>query len=567
MSTPEDRPEDSPEHPATSPETSPDAGPEDTADWQRLDPRMLLVHPIREVMRFLPVLLGIFIAGNASGSRDGTPWELLGVAIPVALGLLRYLTTRFRITAGRIELRRGLLNRHVLSTPRDRVRTVDLTASLIQRALGLTTVRIGTGTASTDGDDRLDLDGLPVDRARRLREELLHASTLAPDPTSPIENERVVLRFDASWARFAPLTGAGLFIGLGVLGAGFQLLVTLGGTADLRSDDLFDGSMIAAWWLGVAFLALAFLVVVSGLAMLGYLITNWGFTLSHTRADGSWHLRRGLLTTRETSLDDDRLSGVSLAEPIGLRLGGGAHLGAIVTGLDRGQQGSSTLVPSAPARVVTATARGILGTAGPVDVVLTGHGPRARLRRYVRALTGAGVVVAAVILLVVVLHAPVSLLVLALLAPIAAIALAADRTRSLGHATGRGVRRVALGQSGPSSRDARCRGRDRLELRGHLVPTTSRAAHPRRHHGGWAPGRPCARHPRGGGRRPRARRCPRVGQPVPERLDPCRFGPCSRRCSWPTVVRSQSAPFGRPMRSGPARSRSSRTRTAGPSTG
>ena len=24
------------------------------AEWQRLDPRMLLVHPIREVIRFLP---------------------------------------------------------------------------------------------------------------------------------------------------------------------------------------------------------------------------------------------------------------------------------------------------------------------------------------------------------------------------------------------------------------------------------------------------------------------------------------------------------------------------------
>ena len=137
------------------------------AEWQRLDQRMLLVHPVREVMRFLPVLIGLFVAGSASGG--GGPWQYLGVLVPITLGVLRYLTTRFRIAQGRVELRRGLLNRHVLSTPLDRVRTVDVTSSLIHRVLGLATVRIGTGTASTDSDERLDLDGLPADRARGLR--------------------------------------------------------------------------------------------------------------------------------------------------------------------------------------------------------------------------------------------------------------------------------------------------------------------------------------------------------------------------------------------------------------
>ena len=102
--------------------------------------------------------------------------------VPVALGVLRYLTTSFRIGAARVELRRGLLNRHLLSTPLDRVRTVDISARLIHRTLGLTTVRIGTGTASTDGEDQIDLDGLPVDRARRLRSDLLMLGAHDPTP-------------------------------------------------------------------------------------------------------------------------------------------------------------------------------------------------------------------------------------------------------------------------------------------------------------------------------------------------------------------------------------------------
>ena len=121
---------------------------------------MLLVYPIREIGRFIVPLLAFFVAGTASGGG----WQYLTIVIPVGLGLLRYLTTSFRVAAGRVELRRGLLSRHVLSTPIERVRTVDLTASPIHRVLGLTTVAVGTGTASTDNDEKLDLDGLPVEQ-------------------------------------------------------------------------------------------------------------------------------------------------------------------------------------------------------------------------------------------------------------------------------------------------------------------------------------------------------------------------------------------------------------------
>ena len=161
---------------------------------------MLLVHPVREVIRFLPALIAIAFAGRASGSEG---WQALGILIPITIGLLRYLTTSFRVAAGRIELKRGLFSRHVLSTPVDRVRTVDLTSSLIQRALGLTTLRVGTGTASTDGDEKLDLDGLPVDRARELRAELLRVST-ADDELDPAGDgaavDRTASRRTRSWS-------------------------------------------------------------------------------------------------------------------------------------------------------------------------------------------------------------------------------------------------------------------------------------------------------------------------------------------------------------------------------
>src|SRR5688572_25886707 len=217
--------------------------------WQRLDPRMLLVHPVREVVRFLPVLVAFFVAGTAAGGPDA-PWELLGVAIPVGLGLLRYLTTSFRIAQGRVELRRGLLNRHVLSTPVDRVRTVDVTASPIHRLLGLTTVRVGTGTASTDGDDRLDLDGLPATRARRLREDLLRVSP-TDEPEAGAAAERVVVRLDPGWIRFAPLTSSGVVMAAAVVGAGSQLFQSVGSLPRLDPGLVVDGVAGTSPWVAV----------------------------------------------------------------------------------------------------------------------------------------------------------------------------------------------------------------------------------------------------------------------------------------------------------------------------
>ena len=413
--------------------------------WQRLDPRMLLVHPVREVVRFLPVLVAFFVAGTAT---DGdVPWQLFGVVIPVGLGVLRYLTTDFRIAQGRVELRRGLLNRHVLSTPVDRVRTVDVTASPIHRLLGLTTVRVGTGTASTDGDDRLDLDGLPAPRARNLREDLLRVSSVDDEPVPTAGGERVVVRLEPDWIRFAPFTSSGVVIAAAVLGAVSQLLESIGGIPRLDPGRVVDGVAGTSPWLAVPAGLVLLAVLVSLLSIAGYLVTNWGFTLSH--ADGSWHLRRGLLTTRETSLDHERVGGVTVSEPLGLRIVGGARVSAIVTGLDRKQSGSSVLVPPAPRAVARRVAGEVLGTPGPVDVPLVGHGRRARARRFSRALVPALALVAGGAVLVAVADAPYWLLVVACLAPLAAVVLAADRARGLGHALSDGY---VVAQSGSLNR-------------------------------------------------------------------------------------------------------------------
>ena len=407
-------------------------------EWQRLDPRMLLVHPIRELMRFLPALIGLFVAGAATGG--GRWFQLAAVAIPVALGMARYYTTRYRIHADRVELKRGLLSTHILSTPLDRVRTIDLTASPVHRVLGLATVRIGTGTAAKLGDEGLDLDGLPAVRARALRAQLLTSIAPAPvadpetgEPAPVVGGERLVARFEPGWLRYAPFTSAGLVLVAGILGVASQVLDGLGVFNDLDGEAI-DRTLTGLGALVVLPAGLVAVAVLGALfSVLGYLVSNGNFALSHTLPDGSWHVRRGLLTTRETSLDDDRLRGVAIGEPWGLKLVRGGRLSAIVTGLDRNESGSSALLPPTPRVLVDRVAADVIGTPEPVHAPLADHGPRARTRRYTRALLPA-LVLAAVPVAVAVGTGLGWLAVLAVIPLLLGLGLAVDRARSLGHA-------------------------------------------------------------------------------------------------------------------------------------
>jgi putative membrane protein len=406
--------------------------------WRRLDLRMLLVHPVNEVIRFLPVIVGIFVLGSSSDD-DGGPWHYLGVVIPIAIGLVRFLSTRFRITASQIELRRGILGRSVLTAPLDRVRTVELTASPIHRVLRLEKVEIGTGSATRDSDGRLVLDSLGGDEARRLRRELLRRTAVEDATAAPATDEQadegeVLVRFDPAWVRYAPLTSSGVLIALAALGAVVGPFFGNGGQIRVEDTDLVD--RLSRLALPLALLAGLVLLVaaVALLAIVGYLLTNWGFVLMRDEPRRTFHVRRGALTTRETSIDMERLRGLEVHEPLGLRLGGGSRLSAIVTGLRRGNTESTSMVPPAPRDVVIAAGGRVLGELDPLTTPLAQHGPAAFRRRLVRGIVPLGLVPLALGVLALVADAPVWLALVTLPLPVVGLALALDRFARLGHA-------------------------------------------------------------------------------------------------------------------------------------
>ena len=429
-------------------------------DWRRLDPRMLLVHLVQETFRLLPLLFGIIILGRSNdGGQNWFEW----VFIPIVVGvvLLRYLTTRYRITNGQIELRKGLLNKQLLATPADRVRTVDVTSSPIHRLLGLGKVELGT--AGTGHGDRLVLDALTLPEARHLREELIHlrqaaaqptavpgipAGSTAPPPTgepyaldpppvaSPPEavapTETELLQLDPRWVRYAPVTLTGFVSTLAIFGFASQYLTRVLERGTLT--EAFDRIGDYAWWVDSIVGVGVVLVVVTVLAVIGYLLQFWGFRLTR-HSGGTLHITRGLLTSRESSIEEKRIRGLEVGEPLGLRLVGGGRLHVITTGLSKREdrRGTAWLVPPAPRSVVEEVGTAVVGDVEALDAPLTQHGQAARRRRYVRALVPMLVVLLVALLLTIWRQWPIGLAVAAFTPVLAMPFLARDRYTGLGH--------------------------------------------------------------------------------------------------------------------------------------
>jgi putative membrane protein len=418
-------------------------------DWRRLDARMLLVHPIQTLVRSFPALLVLLVA--RSGADDGQRWELYAVPLILAYGAARWLTTRYRIAGGQIELRRGVVTKQTTTARLDKVRTVDLTAAPYHRLLGLAKVEISTGGGQRD---RLVLDSLRLREGRRLRAELLHridpvlAALPPPAPgtglpvgrptdaapaDTPLEadptgaDDEVLLRLDPRWIRYAPLTTTGLASAAAGFGVLTQGLTRYGEQGDAIVERARGVRGLAPWVDVIGVLAL-----VSGLAAAAYVLTFWGFRLTRNRL-GSLQTRRGLLTTRETSIDPTRVRGTQLEEPLGLRLAGARRLKVVTTGLLHERGGADWLCPPAPAATVTALAAQITPDQAAVDGPLTPHGAAARRRRLTRTVAPAVAVGGLLLLGRLVWHWPPVLLWLAPVLVVAAVALGLDRYRSLGH--------------------------------------------------------------------------------------------------------------------------------------
>lgn len=413
---------------------------EDEQPWLRLDKRMLLVHPVNEVVKLLPVIAVSWIVGSSSGNHY---WGLIAVALLVAYGVLRWFTTTYRIGPVHVQLRRGVFEKKVLSVPRNRIRSVDVEARVLHRLLGLAVLRIGTGRQSGRDEEKFELDALDASLVPGLRAALLsgHGQHLdgaddagAPDAPDPAGVE--IGHWSPTWVRYAPFSVTGLVAIGALVGVVFQYGLVDSIARSPAFEEGFDSAQEAG---GLVLAVLGLLALVglfvaaSVLACVRYLVVYGRMTVADTGR--TLHVSHGLLRTRQTTLDRQRLRGTTLKEPLLLRSAGGASLDAIMTGVSAEHRESSPLLPQSPRAEAVRVMATVLGDDRQAETPLALHGPAARRRRYTRALWPAVVAaVVAAVLTVAGRDVPWPVWAGIVVLTVACAGLAWDRYRGLGHA-------------------------------------------------------------------------------------------------------------------------------------
>ncbi|MEV7301792.1 PH domain-containing protein [Streptomyces clavifer] len=410
------------------------------------DPGWLRIHP-RTVLVTALVTAGVAAGAAvpavvALSGRFGYPlaigWALAGAVLLIggaaAGDYVRWRRTRYRVGAGQFDLRTGLLLAKRRSLARERIRSVDLTAHPLLRVLGLVTVRIGTGE-HTGGESTLELD--PVSRAEgeRLRRELLDR-TAVEAPGTHREGELAVL--DPRWIRYAPVSFVAPMLGGAAVGGVLQISEWAGAQGEVIAwvTDRFRDTPLLWTITALAVVALAAGIV----GALGLWVEMWWNYRLEREPGGTLRVRRGLFTSRSLSVEERRLRGVDLVEPLGVRLFGAARVDAITTGLAKDEQAQGadhdTLLPVVPRPLADTIAAEVLREpAAPTGAPLTAHPRSARGRRLRRALAAVLLPVLAMALLGALLT-PVLLwtaLVCAVVFLPLAVLSAVDAYRSLGH--------------------------------------------------------------------------------------------------------------------------------------
>ncbi|MEV7369554.1 PH domain-containing protein [Streptomyces sp. NPDC090301] len=409
-------------------------------DWLRLDPRTVLVR----VVLFSGVLAGAALPVTFALAGPRPLWQAVAwVAAGVTLALLadivaetvRLRRTRYRIGAERVELHTGLLVVQRRSLARERIRSADLTANPLQRALGLVKVRIGTGEHTGGSESTLELDLVTRAEGERLRHELLArpAASAAPD------HDPSLATLDPRWIRYAPVSFLAPALGGAAAGAVMQVSEWFGAQAEVIDwiGDRFQDISIP-WMIVVLVLAAT---VAGAVGALGLWVEMWWNYRLEREPGGTLRVSRGLLTARSVSIEERRLRGIELVEPLGVRALGAARVDAVATGLVKDEADKhtdlKTLLPAAERPVADRVAAQVLREPQPpTGAPLAAH-PRAARTRRVRWALGSALLPVAVLVLLGLLLTPVLLYAAAgcavVLGPVALL-FALDAYRSLGHA-------------------------------------------------------------------------------------------------------------------------------------
>lgn len=296
------------------------------------------------------------VGGNVAKDLPGVIAIAIAiVALSVVSSVITWRTRTWELTDAGIMLRSGLVTSRQLQVPYEHIHTVNMSSNLVERVLGLMTLDLDTGAASSEGE-ATRIRGLQAGIAEALREELFRrkaavladqgldartadadASAEADDeasPTAPALSPDACYTLTTAQLVFAALTEARV-----VAQAVAFLIFIVQGINLLQESELVNLSDVAgdiavlpvALLIGVAALLLALALIVGfAVSFVMSLIGYAGYRAE--RAAGRISVERGLLSRTSHTVALERIQSINIRQGLTRQLIGYAEVRASVVG-------------------------------------------------------------------------------------------------------------------------------------------------------------------------------------------------------------------------------------------
>ncbi len=296
------------------------------------------------------------VGGNVAKDLPGVIAIAIAiVALSVVSSVITWRTRTWELTDAGIMLRSGLVTSRQLQVPYEHIHTVNMSSNLVERVLGLMTLDLDTGAASSEGE-ATRIRGLQAGMAEALREELfrrkaavladqgLDARAAAADtsagaddeasPTTPAPSPDACYTLTTAQLVFAALTEARV-----VAQAVAFLILIVQGINLLQESELVNLSDVAgdiavlpvALLIGVAALLLALALIVGfAISFVMSLIGYAGYRAE--RAAGRISVERGLLSRTSHTVALERIQSINIRQGLIRQLIGYAEVRASVVG-------------------------------------------------------------------------------------------------------------------------------------------------------------------------------------------------------------------------------------------
>ena len=296
------------------------------------------------------------VGGNVAKDLPGVIAIAIAiVALSVVSSVITWRTRTWELTDAGIMLRSGLVTSRQLQVPYEHIHTVNMSSNLVERVLGLMTLDLDTGAASSEGE-ATRIRGLQAGIAEALREELFRrkaavladqgldartadadASAEADDeasPTAPAPSPDACYTLTTAQLVFAALTEARV-----VAQAVAFLILIVQGVNLLQESELVNLSDVAgdiavlpvALLIGVAALLLALALIVGfAVSFVMSLIGYAGYRAERTA--GRISVERGLLSRTSHMVALERIQSINIRQGLIRQLIGYAEVRASVVG-------------------------------------------------------------------------------------------------------------------------------------------------------------------------------------------------------------------------------------------